>query len=102
MRGKPIEITVSTPAVACTIKINSHTLKNNDVDYTNEGIGKTHAILIRATVGKLPLVANEGITYTSSRSICGAGGSNGAYRGTITTKGYSDAANLVQTGLWRE
>jgi hypothetical protein len=97
----PIEVTVGTPTVSCTIKVGTHTPKNNDVDYTNEGAGKTRDILVRATVGKIPLTANEGITYTSSGGICGASGSNGAYRGTVTTKGYSDAAHMVQVGIWR-
>jgi hypothetical protein len=98
----PIKITVGTPAVTCTVEVGTHTPKNNDVDYTNEGAGKTRDVLVRATVGKLPLVAGEGITYTSSGGICGASGANGSYRGTVTTRGYSDAAHTVQVGIWRE
>jgi hypothetical protein len=100
--GGPIVVTVGTPTVFCTVKVGAHTPANNDVDYTNEGAGKTRDILVRATAGKIPLTANEGITYTSSGGICGASGSNGAYRGTVTTTGYSDPAHLVQVGIWRE
>jgi hypothetical protein len=84
-----IIVTVGSPVV-CTITMQAQTPTSSGVDYTNTGSGATRHILVRWTL--------TGITYTSSGGICGASGTNGTYTGTVTTKGYKNAAHTTQEG----
>jgi hypothetical protein len=87
----------------CTVTVPNQHFTGAAVSYTNEGAGTTRDVAVAAAV-------STQITYSvdGPGTICGtpnvppADYSDGSYAGTVTTKGYSNAAHTAQVGVWVE
>jgi hypothetical protein len=90
--GKSIVVTATT--AGCTVTVPGQTPTTNAVAYENQGSGATASVLVTSAV--------EGITYTTTGGICGAGGSTGTYTGSVLTKGYDTASFATQHGIFVE
>jgi hypothetical protein len=98
--GKHITIELSGVfgLVNCNLTIGSQTPTKGGVNYTQQGSGTTHDILVTATV--------EEIAYTkvpkSGGSGCGLVGGNGhdgKYFGSVTVKGFSNSGHTTHAPI---
>jgi hypothetical protein len=94
--GKSIEITPTFfGASVCTSKIGEQTPTSGHVIYTNAGGATTTMdVNVNATV--------EGIHYIGTGGVCGPNGvtsTDGKYTGSVTLKGYKNAAHTEQTAV---
>jgi hypothetical protein len=90
-------IKVDVPTANCSLTIGAQTPTKPTVDLTNNtATGSTRDVLVTSTV--------EGISYTvdGPGTACGTAGAHndGTYTGTVTVKGWENAAHTVQAGVW--
>lgn len=95
-------VTVNVPAGNCSIHINEQgsttTPIPGDLDYKAEGATTTRDVTATSTLKEIKY------TVTGPGSICGTIGAHAdaTYTGAFTIKGFSNAAETTQVGIWIE